>query len=102
MATLYIAEYAEVSLMLGGRLVMVPVEPPLAEQTLSIGGSSVQSSAFNAGTQVVRLNTDSACSVLFGTNPTAAATNGRKSAGATEYHGVPRGQSFKVAVITNS
>ena len=63
MATFYIAEYATGGFaQVGGAVVQTAHEPPLAEQTLSIGGSSVASSAFNAQTTLVRLHTDA---ILF-------------------------------------
>lgn len=101
MATLYITEYARVGFDPNGPLAM-PEEPPLAEQTVAIGSGSLQSNAFQAATRFVRLNTDAVCSIEFGLNPTAVATTARMAANQTEYHGVPQGGSFKVAVITNS
>lgn len=95
MATLYIAESSE------GASGMALV-PPIAEQTVAIGGSSTPSSAFNAATRFVRLHTDAICSIAFGTSPTATATKMRMAADQTEYFSVPAGQSYKVAVITNS
>jgi len=56
----------------------------------------------NAKTTFVRLHTDAICSIKFGVNPTASATTARMAAGRTEYHGVPLGQAYKVAVITNA
>lgn len=102
MATLYITEYATALVVFGGNLCQVALEPPLAEQTVAIGGSSTSSAAFNANTTLVRLSTDAICSLLFGTAPTALATSGRLPADNIEYHGVPQGKSYKVAVITNS
>lgn len=102
MAVLYITEYATVAIMQGGRIVQAPLEPPLAEQTLAIGGTSVASAAFQPGTSLVELHTDAICSVKFGTSPTATATNRRMAANQTTDRGVPMGQSFQVAVITNT
>jgi hypothetical protein len=103
MATLYVTEYATGGFaQVGGAVVQTAHEPPLAEQTVSIGGSSAASSAFNAATTLVRLHADAICSILFGTSPTAAAAKQRFAANQTEYKTVPRGQSYKVAVITNS
>lgn len=105
MATLYITEYATFTPAgAPGGFGQIAQEPPLAEQTVAIGVGSVQSSAFNTNTRFVRLHVDGTgpCSVEFGTNPTASATTGRLAANQTEYRGVPKGQSFKVAVITNS
>ena len=102
MATLYITEYAAMSQIpnAGGQM---PQEPPLAEQTLAIGGCSVQSSALNPITRFVRLHSDAICSIEIGVNPAASSTTARMAANQTEYHGVPQGGvPFRVAVISNS
>ena len=101
MAVLYITEYARVAADPNGDLAM-SLEPPVAEQTISITGSSTQSNAFNTATKFVRLHTDVVCSVLFGLSPTVTTSSGRMAANQTEYRGVPQGGSFKVAVISNS
>ena len=101
MAVLYITEYAETGIT-NRTTVAAAQEPPLATQTVAIGVSSVQSSAFNAATRLVRLHTDAICSVLMGTNPTAAATSPRMAANSTEYFTVEPGRGLKVAVITNT
>jgi hypothetical protein len=104
MATLYITEYAGLALAQLGEVGQMPQEPPLAEQTVAIGVGSVQSSAFNAKTKLIRLHSDAVCSIEFGTNPTASATTARMAANQTEYHGVPNntGTLLKVAVIQNT
>ena len=103
MSTLYVTEYATVApAQISGSLAQAPHEPPLVEQTVAIGGSSAQSSAFSSQTAIVRLHADSICSVLIGTNPTALTTSARFVAGQTEYRSVPKGQGYKVAVIANS
>jgi len=103
MAILYIAEFAEMEIGPAGRVGQMPMQPPLAEQTVAIGASSTQcTNPFNAQTRFVRLHSDVAAQYLFGTNPTAlkdANGSARMAAGQTEYHGVPKGQSFKVAVL---
>jgi len=100
-ATLYVSEFVGMGTGANASPQAV-MQPPLAEQTVSIGGSSTQSSAFNAKTRIVRLHADSICSVSFGTNPTATATTARMAANQTEYFSVPEGGSYMVAVITNS
>lgn len=102
MAILYITEYAGLMPSPTGGQGQVPFEPPIAEQTVAIGATTVPSAAFNAKTRMVRLHTDAICSVSFGTAPTATATNQRFAANQTEYKGVPPGMAYKVAVITNS
>jgi hypothetical protein len=79
----------------------MPLEPPLAEQTVAIGAEA-KSSAFNASTRYVRIHVDAICSILFGTSPTATTSKKRLAANQTEYFAVPPGQSFKVSVISNT
>ena len=94
MATLYVAEFGQSDWQ-------VAVEPPLAEQTVAIGGSSVQcSNAFHASTRLIRVHTDAICSIAIGGDPTATSSKRRMAANATEYFGAQGGQ--KIAVITNT
>lgn len=101
MAVLFITEYAGLMPSPGGGLGQVPMEPPLAEQTVAIGVEA-KSAAFNSKTRVVRLHTDAICSVLLGTAPTATTGSGRMAANQSEFRGVPLGQAFKVSAITNT
>jgi hypothetical protein len=98
---LYISEHEVMGAQHGG-LVQAVRQPPLAEQTVAVGGASVQSSAFNARTQVVRVHTNVVCSIKFGTDPTATTSTARMAAGQTEYFAVPQGASYKVAAISNT
>jgi len=99
---LYITEYAQLAPAgAPGGWGQVPQEPPLAEQKITYS-ASVQSAAFNAKTRMVRIHTDSICSIEIGTNPTATTSTGRMVAGQTEYHGVPIGAGYMVAAITNT
>jgi hypothetical protein len=102
MAVLYITEFASQGQDARGWKMVVADQPPAAEQTVAIGASSVQSSAFNALTKFVRVSTDAVCSIEFGTNPTATAVNMRMAANTAEYFSVPIGASYKVAVIQNT
>ena len=101
MATLYVTEYATLALGARGESMQIGQEPAIAEQTVAIGVGSAQSSAFAAQTTFVRLHSDAICSVAFGTNPTATASNKRMAAGQTEFFGV-NSRASKVAVITNT
>lgn len=102
MATVYVTEYAKQGRDASGFPMVVADEPAVANQTVAISVSSVQSSAFNALTKFVRVHTDAICSIEFGTNPTASSTTRRLAANTTEYFSVPQGASYKVAVITNT
>lgn len=99
MAVVFIAEFTQPSVY-NGNLQPVAYMPPLAEQTVAIGGASVQSSAFNAKTRMIRVHTDAICSIAIGTNPTATAVKARMAAGQTEYFEVT--PADKIAVITNT
>lgn len=100
MATLYISEYARLATDAANNVLPITYEPPLAEQTRSISGTSAQSSAFNAGTRFIRVHTDAICSVLVGNDPTATTSNQRLPADRTEFYAVRGGD--KIAVITNT
>jgi len=100
MTTLYIQEYAKLAGDDMGKPVQAGQEPALASQTVAIGGASVQSAAFNARTEFVRVHTDVICSVKFGANPTATTSDARMAADATDHFGVKGGD--KVAVISNT
>jgi len=104
MATLYVTEFdsvASVNTLRGSRGVegQAPLAPAIAEQTVAIAGSTTQSSAFNKNTTLIRVHTDSICSVDIGANPTATTSKMRMAAGQTEFFGVTPGH--KIAVISN-
>lgn len=100
-SNLYICEYKNLGATSNfDDLVAAPAVPPIATQQVPISGSSVQSASFNATTFFVMLNASAACSLAWGTNPTAVATAERMSAGETRFYTVNPGQ--KVAVITNT
>lgn len=102
MAVAYITEYAGLMFPAApGAAGQVPQEPPLAEQTVAIGAEA-KSSAFNAQTRLVRVHVDAICSISFGTAPTATTSMQRLAANQTQFHGVPKGASYKVSVISNT
>ena len=76
-ATLYITEYKQpLSVTYQAALAV----PAVAEQTISITGSSAQSKAFNAQTTIIRVHTDAICSVeIGGTNPVATTATASSS-----------------------
>lgn len=100
MATLYITEFANTGSSNTAATTAMSAQPPIVEQTVTIGAGSTQSAAFNAATKFVRLFTDTACGFSFGTAPTAVIGSARMAANSTEYFGIPQGNAFKVAVIT--
>lgn len=98
MPTLYIAEFTNPPIE-DGEMVQVAKAPTIAEDTVTIAGTSAASAAFNAKTEMVRLHTDTACHIQFGTSPTATTSLMKMAADTTEYFSVPKGASYKVAVI---
>lgn len=99
--TLYVAEFAEEQIGPAGRVGQVAMFPSLTEYTLATGGVSA---AFNVQTRLLRLHAQTGgVSYLISTAGTAAATtNTRLAVNQTEYVGVPKGQSFKIAAIDNT
>lgn len=99
---LTIVEYAELVPQQLGSVIPIPLEPPLAQQEVDFSGGVAASSAFNAKTCIVRIESDTACRVLFGTNPTATTTSGRLAAGQCDYRGVRPGSALKVSAIAEA
>jgi len=105
---LYVTEFAELEIGPAGRVGQMTMQPPLAEQTIALAAGSTPSNAFNANTRIVRLHNDGTqpVAIEFGTAPTAIAAGAtgtaRMAANQTEYYGVPKGQSFKVAAIIST
>ena len=100
MAVLYITEYQRMPLDSVGRIAQCGLEPALATQTVAIGASSAQSSAFSAQTTFIRVCSDAICSVAFGSSPTATTSTTRIAANSAEYFGVM--PAHKIAVIANT
>ena len=102
MATAYVTEFSNRGQDFDNKAMEMALEPKIANQTVAIGAGSLQTNAFNANTTFVRVHVDAICSIEFGTNPTATTSTRRLAANATEYFSVPKGQSFKMAVIANT
>jgi hypothetical protein len=100
MPKLYITEYSKIGSDRVNRLVQTGENPPVASQTVSFSSSSAQSSPFNFKTSLIRVHTDSICSIEIGENPVATVNSLRMAANQTEYFSVPNG--YKIAVISNT
>ncbi len=98
MADVTISEYSHLARDAAGNVLPAGLEPALAEQKVTIAGTSAQSAAFNANTTFVRVYAEGACSIAFGTNPTADTTLKQMAAGQSEFFGVVGGH--KLAVIS--
>lgn len=73
MANAFIREYARCLVAPGAGPMPVPMEPPVATQTVSFT-TAAQSAALNASTNFVLVTADAAHNMLTGENPTATAT----------------------------
>lgn len=100
MTTLSITEYARLARSADGPFVLTGQEPAVAEQEISIGGSSTPSQPFSPRTNFIMVHAAAVCALAFGDNPSATATRHRLGAGETRFYGVSPGQ--RLAVITRS
>ncbi len=88
------------NVLTNGLSIPAVVLPPLANQSLAVGATSVASSALNPRTAIVRLMADEDCRILLGVTPTAVATSMKLRAGSETYFGVLAGVAgTKIAVI---
>ena len=99
MGIAYIEEYERLGVDADGRPTQIPKQGAITNQKISYS-TTTQSAAFSGRTRFVRIHTDSICSYLFGSNPTATTSTPRMAANQTEYFAVQ--PSDKVAFITNT
>lgn len=102
MSTLYITEFSGLQTNPNRGEITAAVVPPLANQTVAIGGASGQSAAVNADTRLVRIVADANCHIAFGPDPVATTSMLRMTADAPEYFQVPMGSAYKIAVIAGA
>ena len=102
MSKLYITEYSEIARDITANLLPLPKEPPVAEQVIDIGPSSVQSNNLHENTRFVRLNAAANCSIAIGDNPTATNNSRRISANSTVFFSIPTDTAVSIAVISNT
>lgn len=102
MSTLHITEFSGLQSTPFRGEITAALVPPLAEQTVAIGGTSAESAAVNADTRLVRISPDVNCHVAFGPDPTATTGMLPMTGGAAEYFQVPMGCAYKIAVIAGA
>lgn len=100
MAVVDITQYSHLAADESGKQIPVGREPSISNIQIAVTGSSAQTAAMHDNCRLVRVHTDVAIRVAFGSNPTAAATSMRLAAGQTEYFGVRPGE--KMAAITTT
>jgi hypothetical protein len=103
MAKLFITEYASLATDAAGHVMAVAAEPKVTSQALTYT-TTATSSAFNANTRYVYLQTDGTkAHIRFGTNPgSAVAADPVIVADDGRFFGVPAGHSFKVSAYDGS
>lgn len=104
MALLFIRSYAGMGQDLMGQVIQTGLEPALEDRTLLISGAAATlSTALNSSAKFVRVNTDSICSIKFGTTSAVAATttNARMAANSSEFFALDRPGLF-ISVILNT
>lgn len=99
MATLYVTECAQTGVAANQWVMSPAVQQIQAEYNIAIGPSSTQGPTFQPSTNFIMVNTDSACSLAFGTNPAAVTTKHRMSPNDTRFYIVQPGWS--IAVVAN-
>ena len=99
MSTMYIAEYRDMPTV-NGLFFPVAQEPALATQTVTVSGTSAQSTAFGANTKFIGVTCDGIFSYKIAADPTATTSHFRVPANTILYFGVIAGQ--KLAAITNT
>lgn len=99
---LFLTEYASLAQDTFSNPVAAGIEPSVAEQAMTVTGSTSQSAAFNARTSFIMVHAQEAVCLAWGTNPTATTVKQRMAAGETRFVGVPAGKSFKVAAILSA
>lgn len=99
MATLQITEFESLGNVPGSGAVQVaPLDRVIANQAVTISGTSAQSAALNVRTRYVRIETDTRCAITAALSPTATATMTALDANAAEYFSCMGG--LKIAAIT--
>ena len=96
---LFLTEYRDLARDIGSNFIAAGMEPSVAEQAMTLTGTTAQSAFFNAQTAFVMIHAQEAACVAWGTNPTATTSKQRLAAGETRFVGIPAGRGFRVAAI---
>ena len=96
MADLFIEEYANAGDSKDGKQINV-TGGVKANQKVTIGGSSAQSSAFGSDTEYLVIHSDAACYYSVGDNPTATTSTSHLPSGV--FRAIECKPSQKIAVI---
>jgi len=93
---LFITEYSRLASDSGSNSIAAPMEPSVAEQAVTVPGTSA---IFNAQTAFVMIHAQEAACLAWGTSPTATTAKQRIAAGETRFVGIPQGAGFRVAAV---
>ena len=99
--TLWVCELSHLGTDYEGQGIMAHAVPPIREQPIPIGSTSVMSQPFNPNTRYVLLTTDTACHPAYGFDDTLVATTSNIPlwTGTYLYHTVKQNSGERVAVI---
>lgn len=87
MAVLYVTEYTTFGHDSRGHAVPAPQIPPVADDTVAIGGGSLNSDPFNDATRLVELHCDVICHIAWSTD--AQVKGGNQVAATTSHKRLP-------------
>ncbi len=93
---LYVTEYRQLA-QTGAQAAQAPA---MVEQRIDYSGGHTESAAFGASTRIIRVHTDSICSISIAVAPVATTSMARMAAGQTEYYGVVPGQKISAVINT--
>src|SRR5437868_13545643 len=97
---LSILEYNDVGSTQRGS-VAIPLEPPIAVQSIEVGPTSVQSEPMAASTSIVRVSSTVDVVIAVGSDPNATDSPRRLKAGVEQTLTVPPGNGMRIAVMAS-
>lgn len=100
MPNLYVGEYCDIGTTSRGSI-PIPLDPPLAEQAVEISSQSKQSKTLAAETCIVKLVSDTDCSIAIGADPDATNSVRFLAAGKEQIITVTTGSKQRIAVVAS-
>lgn len=98
-----VTEYQSSLVLVGGQVIQVAQEPPIAEQVVDFtAGATSTTNPFNDATTLVRVKVNAPCSVQFAVAPSPTTSMQAMGTSDTEYKGVVAGSRFKAGFVSNT
>jgi hypothetical protein len=98
MTTLTLCEYRDIGSTARGS-VAIPLEPPIAEQSIELGLTSQQSKSFAPDTCLIKLMANGDCNIAIGQDPDATNSVRHVAAGREQVLAVPANSKLKIAAM---